>query len=120
MPDLTACAEEFLEDGIITHERMRAVDANAQALGVTSLQLMESAGKALAASVLALRPKTVPVLCGRGNNGGDGMVAARYLQRGVDTAVCYLDFREVQSFLCPPACGAQRLPGDAPPLCVHR
>ena len=33
MPDLTACAEEFLEDGIITHERMRAVDANAQASG---------------------------------------------------------------------------------------
>src|SRR5208337_2759744 len=91
MPDLTACAEEFLEDGIITHERMRAVDANARALGVAGLQLMESAGKALAASVPALRPKTVLVLCGRGNNGGDGMVAARYLQRGVDTAVCYLD-----------------------------
>ncbi len=99
MPDLTACAEEFLEEGIITHERMRAVDANAQALGVTSLQLMESAGKALAASVLALRPKTVLVLCGRGNNGGDGMVAARYLQRGVDTAVCYLD-----SGRCSPSC----------------
>ncbi|MGA2161221.1 MAG: NAD(P)H-hydrate dehydratase [Methanoregula sp.] len=91
MPDLKSCAEEFLEDGIITHERMRAVDANAQALGVTGLQLMESAGKALAASVLALRPNTVLVLCGRGNNGGDGMVAVRYLQRGVDTTVCYLD-----------------------------
>ncbi|MFZ1903290.1 MAG: NAD(P)H-hydrate dehydratase [Methanoregula sp.] len=91
MFDLTACAEEFLEDGIITHERMRAVDANAQALGVTGLQLMESAGKALAESVLALRPKVVLILCGRGNNGGDGMVAARYLQRGVDTTVWYLD-----------------------------
>ena len=32
MPDLTACAEEFLEDGIITYERMRAVDANARPL----------------------------------------------------------------------------------------
>jgi NAD(P)H-hydrate epimerase len=91
MPDLTVCAEEFLEEGIITHERMRAVDANAQALGVTGLQLMESAGKALAASVLVLHPDSVLILCGRGNNGGDGMVAARYLQRGVDTAVCYLD-----------------------------
>jgi ADP-dependent NAD(P)H-hydrate dehydratase / NAD(P)H-hydrate epimerase len=91
MPDLKTCAEEFLEDGIISHERMRAVDANAQALGVMSLQLMESAGKALAESVLALRPSVVLILCGRGNNGGDGMVAARYLQRGVDTAICYLD-----------------------------
>jgi len=91
MPDPVACAEEFLEGGIITYERMRAVDTNAQALGVTSLQLMESAGKTLAASVLALRPSNVLILCGRGNNGGDGMVAARYLQRGVDTVVCYLD-----------------------------
>ncbi|MGA2698588.1 MAG: NAD(P)H-hydrate epimerase, partial [Methanoregula sp.] len=91
MPDLTVCAEEFFEEGIITHERMRAVDANAQALGVTGLQLMESAGTALAAAVLALSPDTVLILCGRGNNGGDGMVAARHLQRGVDTAVCYLE-----------------------------
>jgi NAD(P)H-hydrate epimerase len=70
---------------------MRAVDGNAQALGVTGLQLMESAGKALSQSVLALSPKTVLILCGRGNNGGDGMAAARYLQHGVDTTVCYLD-----------------------------
>ena len=36
MPDLTVCAEEFLEEGVITHERMRAVDAKAQALGITA------------------------------------------------------------------------------------
>jgi NAD(P)H-hydrate epimerase len=90
-PDLNECAGEFSETGMITPGRMRAVDENAQALGVTSLQLMESAGKALAQSVLALNPKTVLILCGRGNNGGDGMVAARYLQHGVDTTVCYLD-----------------------------
>ncbi|HNX17976.1 MAG TPA: NAD(P)H-hydrate dehydratase [Methanoregula sp.] len=91
MSDLFACAEEFLEGGLIIHERMRAVDLNAQTLGVSGLQLMESAGRALAESVLAFQPKTVLILCGRGNNGGDGMVAARYLQRGVDTTVCYLD-----------------------------
>ncbi len=90
-PDLNDCAGEFLETGMITPGRMRAVDENAQALGVTGLQLMESAGKALSQSVLAFCPAAVLILCGRGNNGGDGMVAARYLQHGVDTAVCYLD-----------------------------
>lgn len=90
-PDLLPCALEYAETGIVTPERMRAIDANAQALGVSGLQLMESAGRALAGAVLAYSPKTVLVLCGRGNNGGDGMAAARYLQRGAETTVIYLD-----------------------------
>ena len=81
----------FLEAGIINPARMRAVDKNAIALGVTELQLMESAGRALADMAHAASPARVLVLCGRGNNGGDGMVAARHLQHGVDTDVCYLD-----------------------------
>ena len=83
--------EGFLETGIISPARMRAVDVNAIALGVTELQLMESAGYALADMALALSPNRVLILCGKGNNGGDGMVAARHLQRGVRTDVCYLD-----------------------------
>jgi NAD(P)H-hydrate epimerase len=82
---------EFLETGPVTPARMRVVDTNAMALGVTELQLMESAGRALAEQVLTFNPERVLVLCGNGNNGGDGMVAARYLQRGVDTHVGYLD-----------------------------
>ncbi len=82
---------EFLETGPVTPARMRVIDANAMALGVTELQLMESAGRALAEQVLTYNPERVLVLCGTGNNGGDGMVAARYLQRGIDTGVCYLD-----------------------------
>ncbi|NMB79201.1 MAG: NAD(P)H-hydrate dehydratase [Methanomicrobiales archaeon] len=70
---------------------MRAIDANAMALGVTELQLMESAGRGLAEQALSFSPERVLILCGKGNNGGDGMVAARYLQRGVDTSVLYLD-----------------------------
>jgi ADP-dependent NAD(P)H-hydrate dehydratase / NAD(P)H-hydrate epimerase len=87
-PDLFG---EFLETGPVTPARMRVIDANAMALGVTELQLMESAGRALAEQVLTFNPARVLVLCGNGNNGGDGMVAARYLQRGIDTSVCNLD-----------------------------
>ncbi len=79
------------ETGLITPERMRAVDANAMALGVTELQLMESAGRGLAEIILAEHPGRVLLLCGKGNNGGDGMVAARHLRRHVMTDVCYLD-----------------------------
>jgi NAD(P)H-hydrate epimerase len=71
---------EFAETGMIAHERMRSVDANAQALGLSSGQMMESAGRALAETIRASDPCRVLILCGRGNNGGDGMVAARYLQ----------------------------------------
>jgi NAD(P)H-hydrate epimerase len=82
---------EFHETGIISPARMRAVDKNAIALGVTELQLMESAGRALAECALARSPGKVLVLCGKGNNGGDGMVAARYLQHATECDVCYLD-----------------------------
>jgi ADP-dependent NAD(P)H-hydrate dehydratase / NAD(P)H-hydrate epimerase len=82
---------EFVETGLITPARMRAVDANAIALGVTELQLMESAGRALADQVLTFNPARVLILCGMGNNGGDGMVAARHLQRGMETSIVYLD-----------------------------
>ena len=74
--------------GIVTPQRMRVIDANAMALGVTELQLMESAGRALADHVLASGPDHVLILCGKGNNGGDGMVAARHLCRHVRTEVC--------------------------------
>ncbi|MEN6609941.1 MAG: NAD(P)H-hydrate dehydratase [Methanoregulaceae archaeon] len=81
---------EFRESGTITPERMRAVDRNAVALGVSGLQMMESAGKALAESALSFSPSRVLILCGKGNNGGDGMAAARYLQSGVETDLIYL------------------------------
>ena len=68
-PELT---EGFLETGIITPSRMRAVDKNAIALGVTELQMMESAGKSLAEFARATKPARVLVICGRGNNGGTG------------------------------------------------
>ena len=86
-PHLPPGLGEFAEAGVITHERMRSVDANAQALGLSALQLMESAGRALAQSARGGDPSRVLILCGKGNNGGDGMVAARHLQ-DLEPVVC--------------------------------
>ncbi len=72
----------------ITAEAMRGADRRAQAIGVLSGRLMENAGCAVAAAVKALAVQTgrwdkgpILVLCGPGNNGGDGFVAARHLSR---------------------------------------
>ncbi|OYR50079.1 NAD(P)H-hydrate dehydratase [Halorubrum sp. Ea8] len=66
---------------MISTERMAAVDANAAALGVPRKQLMESSGNAVAREVRAVADSgaEVALLCGRGNNGGDAFVAARFL-----------------------------------------
>lgn len=67
-------------------EAMRGADRLAQALGVSEERLMEQAGTAVAAAVRALAVDTerwgkgpIVTLCGPGNNGGDGYVAARRL-----------------------------------------
>ncbi len=66
---------------MISTDRMAAVDRNAAALGVPRKQLMESSGNAIARQVrhLAGGDDTVAIVAGRGNNGGDGFVAARFL-----------------------------------------
>ena len=62
---------------------MRAVDSWAiETRGVPSLDLMETAGLAVAAAAAEeARSKRAVVVCGKGNNGGDGLVAARALAR---------------------------------------
>jgi len=78
----------FQESGPVSHERMRVIDANARALGISDLQLMEGAGHALASVIRRYQPGSVLILCGSGNNGGDGLVAARLLAQEMDVTVC--------------------------------
>ena len=67
---------------MITADRMAIVDRNAAALGVPRKQLMESSGNAVARAVRrrAESGDSVTLVCGRANNGGDAMVAARFLE----------------------------------------
>ena len=67
---------------ILTADEMRAVDrVTTEKFGVASMELMRNAGAAVARFVLREFPefRRIAVLCGKGNNGGDGFVAARRL-----------------------------------------
>jgi hydroxyethylthiazole kinase-like uncharacterized protein yjeF len=79
---------------IVSAEEMRAIDrVTSTRFGVPSLTLMENAGAAVADYVLAqyAASERIVVFCGKGNNGGDGFVAARRLhERGKKVQVILL------------------------------
>ncbi len=68
---------------IVTADKVRQIDRECEKIGIPSGVLMENAGKAVAGEVRrilgAVERQHVIVLIGPGNNGGDGLVAARYL-----------------------------------------
>lgn len=70
---------------IITPAEAAALDAASAERGVRTETLMEAAGRAVAAAAVRVAGgrygRRSVVVCGRGNNGGDGLVAARYLDR---------------------------------------
>ncbi len=77
---------------ILTAERMRAAEQAAIDGGTSVEELMERAGAGLAEAVSRFAgPLSALILCGPGNNGGDGYVAARHLaERGVQVRVAAL------------------------------
>jgi NAD(P)H-hydrate epimerase len=81
---------------VVGAEEMQAVDRYViETLNIIGRVLMENAGRAVFAAICErwapLRGKRAVVLCGKGNNGGDGFVVARYLQEaGVNCEICLI------------------------------
>lgn len=76
---------------LLTAKQSRTLDAISEDLGIPTSQLMENAGKAVAAEIQKRNPsheKTILIFSGKGNNGGDAKVAASILKKnGYDVAL---------------------------------
>jgi NAD(P)H-hydrate epimerase len=96
-------------------EGMRATDRWAiEERGLPSLDLMERAGEGLAAVIGQQAPDgRIAIVCGKGNNGGDGLVAARLL-RQAGRAVDVLAVWPPESLRGDAAEQLRRLPGEPP------
>ena len=95
--------------------QMRATDAWAIGeRGIPSLELMERAGAGVAEEAARIAPRgAIAILIGKGNNGGDGLVAARILrERGRDVAV--LSGGDPGELRGDARANLERLPGEAP------
>jgi hydroxyethylthiazole kinase-like uncharacterized protein yjeF len=95
--------------------QMRATDRWAiETRGIPSLDLMERAGEGLARVIAQRVPSgRIAVVCGKGNNGGDGLVAARVLRRGGREADVLLT-SEADALSDDAGAQLARLPGAAP------
>src|SRR3972149_10611998 len=84
----------------VTREQMNKVDKYAvEFFGIEILQLMENAGRNIAEfsrqQLESVEDKKIVILCGKGNNGGDGLVAARFLHNwGADVTCIMADGKE--------------------------
>ncbi len=80
----------------ITFVEVNVLDANSEYRGVSTKHLMEEAGKGVAEHIIETggAGKRILILCGSGNNGGDGFVAARYLKNQAEPEVVLMRTRE--------------------------
>ena len=93
------------------------LDGNAAALGIQETSLMEAAGRALAETAREMTDGEVLVLCGPGNNGGDGFVAARYLREwgvGASVLASHAESRGASARAAREGAGEVRVWPDAP------
>lgn len=79
----------------LTREQVRQIDRRSiQEFGIPGIVLMENAARAVADAawdMIGRRPAPVLILCGGGNNGGDGLAAARHLHnRGVPVQIALI------------------------------
>jgi ADP-dependent NAD(P)H-hydrate dehydratase / NAD(P)H-hydrate epimerase len=74
---------------MLTFREVTVIDVNSEYLGVQVETLMENAGYAVAKAITESygKGKRIAVICGMGNNGGDGLVAAKYLRESNDVKV---------------------------------
>jgi NAD(P)H-hydrate epimerase len=102
-------------DSLYDADQMRAIDRWAiEQRGVPSLDLMERAGAGLARVAETVSTDgPIAVLCGKGNNGGDGLVAARLL-RDAGRPVTVVAAGDLQAMSGDAAANLRRLPGGAP------
>ncbi len=98
---------------VLRAARMRAADAAAIRSGVPSELLMENAGAALVAELRRRYPdwRRLVVVCGPGNNGGDGLVAARLLAQA-SVAASVFTLGDPESYRGDPAANLARLRGS--------
>lgn len=91
--------DDVMFPNTITPQRMAYIENNAEKLGLPRIILMENAGNAVSKHMKALlddaNAKSVIVVAGTGNNGGDGFVAARHLSgEGARVEIVLLGTRE--------------------------
>jgi NAD(P)H-hydrate epimerase len=89
---------------LVTADEMRAIESQTFAAGTTQEQLMKNAGRAVAEALRerlgTVRARRILVLAGPGNNGGDGLIAARHLHEfGAEVTVVLLSPRTHEGLL---------------------